>query len=66
MIWTSRVVCNTQTKQIFLIQSRIRKKNENIIDVRKLENVVIFSLTIFSTIIIFFVIMIFFESISFI
>jgi hypothetical protein len=66
MIWTSRVVYDAQTKQIFLIRRRIRKKYENIIDVRKLEDVVIFSLAIFSITIFFFVIMITFESMSFI
>jgi hypothetical protein len=66
MIWTSRVVCDAQTKQIFLIRYYIRKRYENIINVRKLENVVIFSFAIVSITIIFFVIMIIFESISFI
>jgi hypothetical protein len=66
MIWTFRVVCDAQTKQIFLIRHRIRKRYESIIDVKELENVVIFSLAIFSTIIIFFVIMIIFKSITFV
>jgi hypothetical protein len=66
MISTFWVVCDIQTKQIFLIQRRIRKRYEDIIDVRKLEDVIIFSLAIFSTIIIFFVIMITFKSMSFI
>jgi hypothetical protein len=66
MIWTSRVVCDAQAKQIFLIRRRIRKRYESIIDVRELEDVDIFSLAIFSIIIIFFVIMIIFESMSFV
>jgi hypothetical protein len=66
MIWTSRVVCDAQTKQIFLIRRRIRKRYENIIDVRKLEDVVIFSLAIFSIIILFFVIMIIFKLMLFV
>jgi hypothetical protein len=66
MIWTFRVVCDAQTKQIFLIRRRIRKKYENIIDVRELEDVIIFSLAIFSIIIIFFIIMIISESMSFV
>jgi hypothetical protein len=73
MIWASRVVCDTQTKKIFLIliryrirKNRICKKNESIIDVKKLKDVVIILLAIFSTTFIFFVIIIIFELMSFV